>query len=508
MNKNVLLVVDAVSNEKGVDKEIIFGAIEAALASATRKRSGEDIAVRVEVNREDGSYETFRQWRVIDENALPEAEADEEEFVFNPAAMIKLGDAQAEHADIEADEIIEEPMESVEFGRISAQAAKQVIVQKVREAERAQVVEAFLPRIGELLSGLVKRIERGSIILDMGGNAEAIVPREHVIPREPVRPGDRLRGYLMDVRTEQRGPQLFVSRTSPEFLLELFKLEVPEVGQGLIDIKGAARDPGLRAKIAVQAKDKRIDPVGACVGMRGSRVQNVSNELAGERIDIVLWDDNPAQFVINAMAPADVESIVMDEDAHSMEIAVHEEKLAQAIGRGGQNVRLASELTGWTLNVMTSDEAEQRHEAEGENIVQSFVVALDVDEDIAILLVNEGFTTVEEIAYVPEQELLAIEDFDEDVVTELRNRARDALLTQAIATAEHEGDEGGLMSVEGMDAATAAKLEKAGITNREELAEQATDDVVDAVGIDAELAGKLVMAARAHWFTEDESLAE
>ena len=501
MNKNVLLVVDAVSNEKGVDKEIIFDAIEAALASATRKRHGDDVAVRVAVNREDGSYETFRQWRVIDENALPETD-DDEEFIFNPDSMIKLADAQAEHEDIEADEIIEEPMDSVEFGRIAAQTAKQVIVQKVREAERAQVVEAFLPRIGELLSGLVKRIERGSIILDMGNNAEAVVSREHVIPREPVRPGDRMRGYLMDVRTEQRGPQLFVSRTAPEFLLELFKLEVPEVGQGLIEIKGAARDPGLRAKVAVQAKDKRIDPVGACVGMRGSRVQNVSNELAGERIDIVLWDDSPAQFVINAMAPADVESIVMDEDAHSMEIAVHEEKLAQAIGRGGQNVRLASELTGWTLNVMTSEEAEQRHEAEGESIVERFVAALDVDEDIAILLVNEGFTTVEEIAYVPEQELLDIEDFDEDIVAELRNRARDSLLTQAIATAEHEDDEAGLMMVEGMDAETAAKLEKAGISNREELAEQATDDVVDAIGIDPEEASKLIMAARAHWFTE------
>ncbi|MGB1580550.1 MAG: transcription termination factor NusA [Nevskiales bacterium] len=502
MNKNVLLVVDAVSNEKGVDKEIIFEAIEAALASATRKKHADDIAVRVTVNREDGSYETFRQWRVIDESNLPEDLAEDEDFEFNAAAMIHLEDARKEDADIDNGDIIEEPMESVEFGRIAAQAAKQVIVQKVREAERAQVVEAFQPRVGELISGVVKRLERGAVILDMGGNAEAIVPREHVIPREPVRPGDRIRGFLMDVRVEQRGPQLFVSRTAPEFLIELFKLEVPEVGQGLIEIKGAARDPGLRAKVAVQAKDKRIDPVGACVGMRGSRVQNVSNELAGERIDIVLWDDNPAQFVINAMAPADVESIVVDEDAHAMEIAVHEEKLAQAIGRGGQNVRLASDLTGWTLNVMTTDEADQRHEAEGEGIVNSFVTALDVDEDIAILLVNEGFTTVEEIAYVPEAELLAIEDFDEDIVTELRNRARDALLTQAIATAEHEGEDEDLMSVEGMDAATAAKLKEAGITNREELAEQATDDVVEAIGIDEKQAGELVMAARAHWFAE------
>lgn len=499
MNKNVLLVVDAVSNEKGVDKEIIFEAIEAALASATRKRKSEDIGVRVAINREDGSYETFRQWEIVEDDAEIE----------NPSAQIKLSEAQAEQSDLEVGDIIEEPMESVEFGRIAAQAAKQVIVQKVREAERSQVIDAYKSKVGELVSGQVKRVERGgnTAILDLGGNAEAMISREHLIPREPLRINDRVRGLLLEISQELRGPQLVVSRTDPNFLVELFKLEVPEVGQGLIDIKGAARDPGLRAKVAVQAKDKRIDPVGACVGMRGSRVQNVSNELAGERIDIVLWDENPAQFVINAMAPAEVESIVVDEDAHSMIIAVAEDKLAQAIGRGGQNIRLASDLTGWTLNVMTVEEADQRHEEEGTASVQMFQEQLDVDEEVAIVLVEEGFTTLEEVAYVPEQEMLAIEGFDEEIVEELRNRARDALLTQAIATAEHEeDDETGLMSVEGMDADTADKLKAAGILNRDDLAEQAVDDVAE-IGIDEVRAGELIMAARAHWFADEESSA-
>ncbi len=499
MSKNVLLVVDAVSNEKGVDKETIFEAIEAALASATRKRAGEDIGVRVAIDREDGSYDTFRQWEVV----------DDEVEIENPAAQIPFSEAKKEHADIEIGDFIEEPMESVEFGRIAAQTAKQVIVQKVREAERAQVVEAYKPKIGELISAQVKRMERGgNAILDLGGNAEALVGREHMIPREPLRINDRVRGLLLKISEETRGPQLIVSRTAPEFLVELFKLEVPEVGQGLIEIKGAARDPGLRAKVAVQAKDKRIDPVGACVGMRGSRVQNVSNELAGERIDIVLWDENPAQFVINAMAPAEVESIVVDEDAHSMIIAVNEEKLAQAIGRGGQNVRLASELTGWTLNVMTEEEAEERHAEEGTAAVQLFQEQLDIEEDVAVVLVEEGFTTLEEVAYVPEQEMLEIEGFDEEIVEELRNRARDALLTRAIASAEHEDEDSaeGLMSVEGMDAETAATLMAGGIANRDDLADQAVDDVVE-LGIDEERAGELIMAARAHWFADDESAA-
>ncbi len=497
MNKNILLVVDAVSNEKGIDKGIIFEAIEAALASATRKRHGEELDVRVAVDRATGDYSTFRRWLVLEDDA--EMESD--------MSQIFLTAARDKNSEIQPGEYIEEPMESVEFGRIAAQAAKQVIVQKVREAERAQVVAAYSPRIGELITGLVKRIERGSVIMDLGGNAEAIIPREEVIPREPMRTGDRVRGYLYDVRPEPRGPQLFISRTAPKFLIELFKLEVPEVGQGLIELKGAARDPGLRAKVAVQAKDKRIDPVGACVGMRGSRVQSVSNELAGERIDIVMWDDNPAQFVINAMAPAEVESIVVDEESHSMDIAVAEDKLAQAIGRGGQNVRLASELTGWTLNVMSETEAEAKSEAEGEALHRLFVEQLNVDEEVAIVLVNEGFSSVEEIAYVPTDELLKIEEFDESVVEELRNRARDALLTKAIAKAEKVDSEVDpeLLAVEGMDEELAVKLAEADIKDRDALAELATDELVEITGLEEQRASDLIMAARAHWFTPNET---
>lgn len=495
MNKNVLLVVDAVSNEKGVEKEIIFEAIEAALASATRKRHADDIDVRVAVDRLSGAYETFRRWEVV---------ADDAEEV-EPASNILLGEARIENPDIEVGEYIEQPMESVEFGRIAAQAAKQVIVQKVREAERAQVVEAYQPRIGELISGIVKRIERGNVILDLGVGVEAVIPREDVIPREPMRPGDRIRGLLRDVRAEARGPQLFISRTSPRFLIELFKLEVPEVGQGLIELKGAARDPGLRAKIAVQAKDKRIDPVGACVGMRGSRVQSVSNELAGERVDIVLWDENPAQFVINAMAPADVESIIMDEDSRSMEVAVAEDKLAQAIGRGGQNVRLASELTGWNLNVMTMAEAHAKSEAETEGLQKMFMEELDVDEEVGVILVQEGFSSIEEVAYVPTQELLGIEEFNEEIVEELRNRARDVLLTRAIASAEQPEvpkPAADLLDLDGMDEETARDLATLGVITREDLAEQSIDDIISVV--DADTAANLIMAARAHWFADQD----
>jgi N utilization substance protein A len=500
MSKNVLLVVDAVSNEKGVDKEIIFEAVEAALASATRKRHGDDLEVRVAVDRQTGEYSTFRRWLVLEDGAEMES----------ANRQVYLTDARDKQGDIEPGGFIEQPMDSVEFGRIAAQAAKQVIVQKVREAERAQVVTAYKPRIGELITGLVKRIERGSVILDLGGNAEAIIPREEVIPREPMRSGDRVRGYLYDVRPEPRGPQLFISRTSPKFLIELFKLEVPEVGQGLIELKGAARDSGLRAKVAVQAKDKRIDPVGACVGMRGSRVQSVSNELAGERIDIVLWDENPAQFVINAMAPAEVESIVVDEDSHSMDIAVNEEKLAQAIGRSGQNVRLASELTGWTLNVMSETEAEAKSEAEGQSLHAMFVEQLNVDEEVATVLVNEGFSSVEEIAYVPTDELLKIEEFDEAIVEELRNRARDALLTKAIAKAEKvDADlEPELREVEGMDDETASMLAEAGIKTRDALADLATDELVEMTGLEESRARDLIMAARSHWFTPKENETE
>jgi len=505
MNKNVLLVAEAVSNEKGVGKDIIFEAIEAALASATRKKNGGDIAVRVDVNRETGNYETFRRWEVVDESATDE---DGEPIEIEaPERQISLEEARKLNPEIQPGEYIEEPMESVEFGRIAAQAAKQVIVQKVREAERAQVVEQYADRTGELITGLVKRMERGAVILDLGGNAEAIIPRDEVIPREPMRPGDRVRGYLYDVHAEPRGPQLFVSRTRPEFLVELFKLEVPEVGQGLIVLRGAARDPGLRAKVAVQAKDRRIDPVGACVGMRGSRVQSVSNELAGERIDIVMWDENPAQFVINAMAPADVESIVMDEDTNTMDIAVGDEKLAQAIGRGGQNIRLASDLTGWNLNVMTVEEADAKSEAEGEQLQAMFREQLDVDDEVAAILVQEGFTSVDEVAYVPEEELLDIEEFDDAVAEELRNRARDVLLTRAIASAEG-GDKpqptDDLLEVAGMDETTARELAENGIVTRDDLAELGTDELVELIGIEDEVAGELIMAARAHWFADEE----
>jgi len=380
MSKEILMVVDAVSNEKGVAKDIIFEAIEAALASATRRRHGEDIDVRVAIDRETGEYDTFRQWLVFED------ESTELEF---PDRELRMIDAVDVNENAEPGGFVEVPLESVDFGRIAAQTAKQVIVQKVREAEREQVVEEYQERVGELLSGLVKRVDRNGVYIDLGGNAEGFVSREQMVPREPARPQDRMKALLTEVRSEPRGPQLFMTRTSPQFLVELFKIEVPEVGQGLIDILGSARDPGLRAKIAVRSNDTRIDPVGACVGMRGSRVQAVSNELAGERVDIILWDDNPAQFVVNAMSPAEVASIVVDEDAHSMDIAVDEEKLSQAIGRGGQNIRLASELSGWELNVMTETDAEQKSEGEMRELLELFSKQLDVDEEVALILVQE-----------------------------------------------------------------------------------------------------------------------
>ena len=430
MSKEILTVVEAVSNEKGVAAEIIFEAIEAALASATRKRHREDMAVRVSINRETGDYDTFRRWQVIDDEDLkaPESpdegeqdatdvaavedaenEPAEEPHVFVPEKEILLSDALADNPSIEAGDFIEEPMDSVEFGRIGAQAAKQVIVQKVREAERAQVVEAYQDRIGDLVNGVVKRVERGHVIIDLGSNAEAQISRDELIPREMVRPGDRLRGYLHDVRSEVRGPQLFISRTAPELMVQLFTLEVPEISEGLIDIMGCARDPGSRAKIGVRTVVPRIDPVGACVGMRGSRVQAVSNELAGERVDIIMWDENPAQYVINAMSPAEVMSIVVDEDSKSMDVAVAEDLLSQAIGRGGQNVRLASQLTGWELNVMTEAQAAEKSETEAEKVLALFMAQLAVDEEVALILVQEGFTSVEEVAYIPEDEMTGIE---------------------------------------------------------------------------------------------------
>ncbi len=493
MSKELLLVVDAVANEKGVAKAVIFDAMEAALASAAKKRYfNEDVATRVSIDRESGDYETFRRWEVVPDDVVMES----------PDRQVRMMDAVETREDIQVGEFVEEPIENPEFGRIAAQAAKQVIVQRVREAERAQVVDAYKDRVGELITGVVKRVERGSVYLDLGGNAEAYIPRDKAIPREAVRAGDRVRGYLHEVRPEPRGPQLFVSRTAPEFMMELFKLEVPEVGQGLVEIKAAARDAGDRAKIAVLAHDHRTDPIGACIGMRGSRVQAVSNELNGERIDIVLWNDNPAQFVINAMAPAEVQSIIVDEEKHSMDIAVAEDKLSQAIGRGGQNVRLASKLTGWQLNVMTQDQVAAKSEAEQEAARNLFMEKLEVDAEISAILVQEGFTTVEEIAYVPSGELLAIEGFDENIVEELRARARDALLTEALAVEEDIEDNkpaDDLLAVEGMDDDTAYQLAQHKVITRQDLADLATDELAEFAieGVDEQRASALIMAARA-----------
>lgn len=498
MNKDILYVADAVSNEKGVDKEIIFEAIEAALATATRKKNNKDIEVRVDIDRETGDYETFRRWLVVEDTG---------EGLENPLAEMTLEAARIDEPDIEPGDYVEEQIESVEFGRIAAQTAKQVIVQKVREAERARVIEAFQGREGELVMGTVKRVERGNVYLDLGDNVEAFIPREEMIPREAVRTGDRLRGYLKEVRAETRGPQLFVSRTAPEFLVELFKLEVPEVDQGLLRIIGGARDAGSRAKISVESLDARLDPVGACVGMRGSRVQSVSNELAGERVDIILWDENPAQFVINAMSPAEVTSIVVDEDTHTMNIAVEEDKLAMAIGRGGQNVRLASELTGWELNVMTEKEAEERSDEENHKLLAEFKEKLDVDEEVAGILVAEGFSTIEEVAYVPEAELNSIEEFDADMVNELRNRARDYLLTQAIMQEEvidARQPAEDLLQMEGMDDDTAMHLAAIGVCTMEELAEQSVDELMVTEGMDETRASALIMKAREPWFAAEE----
>ncbi len=499
MNKEILMVVDVVSNEKGVSKEIIFEAIEAALASATKKRNREDIEARVAVDRKTGDYETFRRWEVTEDN---------NELLEFPTRQIKLSIARESNPDIQVGEFIEEPMKSVEFGRIAAQTAKQVIVQKVREAERAQVIDAYDSKVGQMVSGVVKRVERSGVFLDLGNNAEAFIRREDMIPREAVRPGDRLRAYLYEVRSEVRGPQLFLSRTAPELLIELFKIEVPEINEGLIEIINGARDPGARAKIAVRANDPRIDPIGACVGMRGSRVQAVSSELAGERVDIILWDENPAQFVINAMAPAEVASILVDEEAHSMDVAVDENNLSQAIGRGGQNVRLASELTQWELNVMSVEQADEKSEAETQTIQKMFMEQLDVDEEVAIILAQEGFSSVEEVAYVPESEMLKIEEFDAELVNQLRERARDVLLTRAISSEEKLVDAvpaDDLLNMEGMDEEMAYELARIGILTKDDLADQSIDELMVIDDMDEERAGSLIMTARKDWFEAAET---
>ncbi len=495
-NKEILLVVEAVSNEKDVQPEVIFGAIEAALATATKKKHGVDIDVRVDIDRDTGDYDTYRRWTVVADDA-----------VEDPLTETTLSAAQVEDPEIQIGDYVEEQIESIEFGRIAAQTAKQVIVQKVREAERAKTVDAFRDRVGELVTGVVKKVTRDYIFIDLGNNAEAVIQREEMMPRETVRAGDRVRGLLYAISTENRGPQLFVSRTRPEMLEELFRIEVPEIGEEVIEIKGAARDPGSRAKVAVKTNDKRIDPVGACVGMRGARVQAVTGELNGERIDIVLYDDDPAQYVINAMAPAEVVSIVVDEDSRSMDIAVSEDQLAQAIGRNGQNIRLASELTGWELNVMTEEDFATKNQSETESIVAMFVADLGVDEDLADILVQEGFTTLEEVAYVPQSEMLEIEGFDEDLVDALKSRAKDVLLTKAIASEEQleevEPAED-LLNMEGMDRHLAFVLASKGIVTMEDLAEQSVDELVEIEELDEERAAKLIMTARAPWFEEQE----
>lgn len=497
MSKEILLVVDSVSNEKGVSQDIIFDALELALATATKKRYSEEVELRVAIDQETGEYETFRRWQVVPDDA-------EMEF---PEAEIALTDAQAKDGALVIGDYYEEGVESVEFGRIAAQTAKQVIVQKVREAERAQVVEAYAARVGELVNGQVKKVTREAVIVDLGNNAEALLPREEWIPRETFRVGDRLRALLKEVRPDARGPQLALSRTSPAMLIELFKIEVPEIADGVIEILAAARDPGSRAKIAVKTNDGRIDPVGACVGMRGSRVQAVSGELGNERIDIVPWDDNVAQLAINAMSPAEVVSIVVDEETRSMDIAVGEDNLAQAIGRGGQNVKLASELTGWELNIMTEEEAAAKQEQEAGTVIEGFMEKLDVDEDVATVLVEEGFTTLEEIAYVPIEEMIAIEGFDEDIVEELRNRAKSALTTMELATEEaldNKEPAQDLLNMEGMDTRLAYQLAAIGIITMEDLAEQAVDDLLDIEDLNEQRAGELIMTARAPWFADEE----
>ena len=489
MSREVLMLADALAREKSVDKDIVFAALELALASATKKRFQEDVDVRVSVDRDTGDYLSFRRWEVVPDDV-----------VEVPSRQIALSDALKKNPEIQLEEFVEEPLEAVEFGRIGAQTAKQVILQKIRDAEREQILSDFLMRKEHLVTGVIKRMERGSAIIE-SGRIEALLPREQMIPKENLRVGDRVRAYLLRVDRAARGPQLILSRIAPEFLIKLFELEVPELEEGLLEIRAAARDPGARAKIAVKSNDPRIDPIGTCVGMRGSRVQAVSGELAGERVDIVLWAPDAAQFVINALAPAEVSSIVVDEEKHSIDVVVDEEQLAQAIGRGGQNVRLASELTGWELNIMTIEEAQRKNEEEYVAIRTLLMEKLDIDEEVADILVQEGFSSLEEVAYVPLSEMLEIEAFDEETVNELRSRARNALLTEAIASEEEvEHVAGDLLTLEGMDKQTARVLASKGVTTKDALADLAVDDLTEMTGMDGERAKQLIMTARAPWF--------
>jgi len=490
MSREVLLLVDALAREKNVEKDVVFAALELALGSATKKRFREDAGVRVAIDHETGSYQSFRRWQVVDDDT-----------VEDPACQISLSEAQKRDDKIQLEEFIEEPLEPIEFGRIGAQAAKQVIFQKIRDAEREQILNDFLERKEYMVTGTIKRMERGNAIIE-SGKVEAALPREQMIPKENLRVGDRVRAYLSKVDRTARGPQLILSRIAPEFLMKLFELEVPEIEEGLLEIKSAARDPGSRAKIAVKSNDQRVDPIGTCVGMRGSRVQAVTSELAGERVDIILWSDDPATFVINALAPAEISSIVVDEEKHCMDIVVDEENLAQAIGRGGQNVRLASELTSWELNIMSMEESLAKNEEEISVIRELFMEKLDVDEEVADILAQESFTTLEEVAYVPLSEMLEIESLDEKTVNELRNRARNMLLTEAIVSEENvENMAEDLRLLEGMDNETARELAARGIKTQEDLADLAVDDLVEMIEIDTERAKELIMTARAPWFT-------
>ena len=490
MSREVLLLVDALAREKNVDKEIVFGALEAALASATKKRFGDEEAeVRVSIDRNTGEYLSFRCWEVMDDETFE-----------TPELHIKLEEAQKIDPNYQMGEFVEEALESIDFGRIGAQAAKQVIFQKIRDAEREQILADFMERSEHLISGTIKRIERGNAVVEFG-KIEALLPRDQMIPKENLRVGDRVRAYLLRVDRTVRGPQIILSRITPQFLIKLFELEVPEIEEGLLEIVSAARDPGSRAKIAVRSHDQRIDPIGTCVGMRGSRVQGVTNELAGERVDIVLWSEDPATSVINALAPAEVTSIVVDEDKHSMDVIVEEENLAQAIGRGGQNVRLAGELTGWEINLMTVEESSQKNEVEFSKIRDLFIAQLDVDEDVADILVREGFNTLEEVAYVPLEEMLEIEALDEDTVNELRSRARNALLNAAIVNEERvEHSVEDLLKMEGIDEDVARALAGKGVGTQEQLADLDAEELMAITGMDEARANQLIMAARAPWF--------
>jgi len=492
MSREILLLVDALAREKNVNRDVVFAALEMALASATKKRFSDDVDVRVAIDRNSGSYESFRRWKVVPDDAIE-----------LPAAQIGLSEAQRRNPELKLEDFVEEALEPIEFGRIGAQTAKQVILQRIRDAEREQILNDFLSRGDELVTGTVKRMERGSAIVE-SGRLEALLPRDQMIPKENLRIGDRVRAWVMKIDRGARGPQLILSRTAPQFIMKLFELEVPEIEEGLLEIKSAARDPGIRAKIGVHSNDKRIDPIGTCVGMRGSRVQAVTQELAGERVDIVLWSADPAQFVIGALAPAEVSSIVVDEEKHAMDVVVDEENLAIAIGRSGQNVRLASELTGWQINLMTEEESATKQAEESGRTRNLFIERLDVDEEVAGILIQEGFSTLEEIAYVPINELLEIDAFDEDTVNELRNRARNALLVAAIANEEKvEGVAADLLQLEGMDTQLAAKLAEGGVKTRDDLGDLAVDELAELSGIDEERAKTLIMAARAHWFADE-----